>query len=429
MLSRLNRSRLTKNVGKLILGSGLGQLVSFLATPLISRLYAPESVGEQTALLSLVAPIGALASLAFPIAIVLAREDREALALGHLAFWGSLIISSLATLILLINDMWLLRWMGLQEVGSYGLLIPILVVFVTMNQSATYLMTRYEAFGLSAKAAAASAVVSNMFKLAFGVASASTLSLIAGNALGYLVGPLMAYRLRGEKSSKVHRFSVAELKATAYRHRDFALLRAPQNVLSAFSQALPVIGLTVGFGSAAAGYYAMAMALTGAPITLIGNSVQSVLYPRLTAAAQTGENSSRLLLLSTLGLVVLGAPFFLLIAAVGEPLFRVLLGPGWGEAGVYSQLLVPLLWLGLANRPVVALVPALGLQHGLLIYEFIGIPIKAAAIAFGIFSLHDARLVVGIYALIGALAYLLLIIWVFLRSRKSYEDQKHGKTG
>lgn len=429
MLKRLAKKQFVQNVSKLMLGSGLGQLVSFAAAPFIARIYGPESFGEQSAVLSFVAPLAALTSMAFPIAIVVARTDDEAMALSWLAFWGSLILSSMTTLLLLANDMWLLHQMGLKEIGAYAALVPILVILTTMNMSAGYMMTRQGAFGLSAKAAVAAATIGNLSKLAFGVVSPGTLSLIAGNALGYLVAPVIAIRLRGQSAVKRPKLSIPELKATVVRHRDFPLLRAPQNFIAVVSQAMPVIGLTAGFGAAAGGHYAMAMALAGAPVMLIGNAVQSVLYPRLTAATHAGEDTSRLLLLSTLGLVALGAPFFLLIAFLGVPLFEILLGPEWREAGFYSVLLVPWLWLGLANRPAVSLIPALGLQRGLLIYEVIGTAAKAMAIAIGLFVFDNARWAVGSFSAIGALAYLLLIVWVVWKSWKSDEKQGHGKTG
>lgn len=436
MLRRLAGMHFVRNVGKLMLGAGLGQLVAFAAAPFIARLYGPESFGEQSALLSIAAPIATLTSMAFPIAIVIAQTDDEALTLSRLAFLGSLVLSPIAVLLLVFDDMWLLRQIGLPEIGAYGALIPVLVVLSTMNMSAGYMMTRYGAFGVSARVSLAAAVVGNLSKLALGVASPGTLSLIAGNSLGNLVGPVMALRLRRRTSVKAFWFSMVELKATAQRywataqrHWDFPLLRAPQNFVASLSQAIPIVGLTAGFGAVAAGHYAMATALAGAPVMLIGHTVQSVLYPRLTAAAHAGEDTSRLLLLSTLGLVALGAPFFILIAIIGAPLFEALLGPEWREAGTYSSLLVPWLWLGLANRPAVALIPVLGLQRGLLIYELIGTAAKAAAILFGVFILGDARWAVGSFSAIGALAYLLLIVWVFWKSRRDVKEQDHGKTG
>ena len=410
-----------------MLGSGLGQLVAFAAAPFIARLYGPESFGEQSALLAIVGPMVALTSMAFPIAIVIVRTDDEALALSRLAFWGSLVLSPVFTVLLLVNDMWLLRWFGLAEIGRYGALIPVLVVFLTMNMSAGYMMTRHGAFGLSARASVASAVIGSLSKLALGFANPGALSLIFGNALGYLVAPVMALRLSKRVPTKELRVSVSSMKAAALLNSDFPLFRAPQNFVAALSQAMPIIGLTAGFGPAAAGHYAIAMAIAGAPIMLIGNAVQSVLYARLIEAVRAEEDTSRLLLLSTLGLMAITAPFFFLIAAFGVPLFETVLGPEWREAGVYAALLVPLLWFGLANRPAVSLIPSLGLQRGLLIYELLTTAAKVAAILFGLFILDNARWTVGIFSALGALAYLLLIGWVFWASRKHIGRKDHGK--
>jgi O-antigen/teichoic acid export membrane protein len=418
-----NLPQFVKNTCKLMLGGGLGQLVSFVAAPFIAKIYGPESFGEQSALLSVVGPLATLASMAFPIAIVFARTDDDALALSRLAFWGSLVISSIATLVLTCNDMWLMRRIGLEEIGPYGVLIPLLVVLTTTNMSSIYIMTRFSAFDLSAYTAVAAAVVGSLSKIALGVTNPGTLSLIAGNALGYLVGPLIALRLYLRKAAHTLPLSVTDLKGVAIRHRNFPMFQAPQNFIWAIAQAIPVIGLTAGFGPASAGHYAMAMALAGAPGMLIGGAIQSVLYPRLTGAVHSGDDTTRLLVMATLGLVALGAPFFLVIAFFGAPLFQALLGPEWRETGVFSALLIPWIWLELASRPAISLIPALGLQRGLLICELIGAAAKASAIMFGVFVLGNARWTVGSFSVVGALVYLLMIFWVVWKSRNSVEGR------
>lgn len=410
------KSKFVRNVAHLVAGAGLAQLITFMTAPLIARLYGAESLGEQSTLLAIAGPITTLTSMAFPIAIVIAPTDDEAVVLSRLAFLGSIILSPIVTALLLFHDMWILRQLGLADIGTYVIFVPILVVFTTMNMSAGYLMTRYEAFGLSAKAAIAAASVGSLAKITFGAISPTTLSLLVGNALGYIVLPLMASsyyrRIRGPE------FRIAEMKRIALGNKDFPLLRAPQNFIAALSQSIPIVALNAGFGAVAAGHYAVAMALAGAPVMLIGNAVQSVLYPRLTAAAHTDGGAVRLLTLSTSGLLCVGVPIFALIMALGASIFQVLLGPEWREAGIYSALLAPWFLMGLANRPAVSLIPVLGLQHGLLIYEVIGTAVKITSVMIGLFVLNSARWTVAIFSISGALAYLLLIVWVFLVNRK-----------
>jgi O-antigen/teichoic acid export membrane protein len=324
--------------------------------------------------------------------------------------------------------MWLLNRLGLEEVGAYAVLIPIIAVLTTINMSAGYIMTRSGAFGLSAWASIAASVIGNFSKLALGLTWPSTLSLIAGNAIGYLLGPLMAFRLSRRMATGLSSYSSERLWEIARNHWDFAFLRAPQNFLAAISQSLPILALTASFGPKSAGFYAVAIALAGAPISLIGNAVQTVLYPRLTEVSRAGRETTGLLLHSTLWLAVIGTPIFALIVAFGPWLFATLLGPEWREAGVYSALLVPWLWLGLANRPAISLIPIIGLQSGLLLYEIIGTVAKLAALMVGQQVFVSARWTVGLFSGVGALAYSLLIAWVVWSSHKGVRKCADEKT-
>ncbi|TCJ39566.1 lipopolysaccharide biosynthesis protein [Parafrankia sp. BMG5.11] len=413
MIVRLSGLPSVRNIAKMMFGTGLAQIVTFLATPLLARLYGPDSFGQQSALLSIVGPMAALTTMAYPVAIVIARTDRDAAAFARLALLGSIAFSILGTALLFVEDMWLMRKLGLAELQALVLLIPALVILTTMNMSAGYMFVRGEQFGVYARAQVVASGVGTAAKLALGFLAPGTLSLIAGNALSYLVAPITLMRTT-RRSGQATRLTVGELKNVVWSYRDFPLLRAPQNFISAVSQAVPVIALTSSFGPAAAGHYAVALSLTGAPVMLLGNAVQSVLYPKLTQAAQDGDNTSRLLLRSTLVLLALGAAFFVPIAAFGPWFFALLLGPEWTEAGVYAALLVPVLWTGLANRPAVALIPAINLQGGLLIYEILGTAAKIAAVYVGLWVIGSARWTVGLFSAAGAVAYVLLVLWVYL---------------
>lgn len=421
------KNSLINNIAKLVLGAGLAQAISLIAAPLLARIYGPQSFGEQSALLSIASPMVALTSLAFPIAIVIARSEIEALALARLALIGSLILSPVLTGVFFLDGMWLLHLLGLEGIAIYMIMLPVVVLLTTMNMSAGYLLARRGAHGLSAKAAVAASTLGNIAKIILGLSWPNTLSLVAGNAISYIVAPVLANTRRPIITTESTTLSFALLKATAQHHRDFPLLRAPQNFIAAVSQSLPVIGLTAGFGPDIAGQYAIALVLAGAPITLIGNAAQTVLYPRLTEASRMGENTTKLLAFATLGLALAAAPFFLIILFLGPWLFIVLLGSEWQDAGVFAALMVPWLWLGLLNRPSVSLIPVLGLQHGLLFYEIVSTAFKLLAILLCLQSAYSPRLTVGIFSAIGAFAYTILIVWVFWSNFKITRRSSNGK--
>src|SRR5690606_33907739 len=80
----------------------------------------------------------------------------------------------------------------------------------------------------------------------------------------------------------------ASLAEVARRYRDFPLFRAPQVLVNAASQSLPVVLLAAFFGPATAGFYTLCRTVLGVPSQLIGSSVGDVFYPRIAEAAARG---------------------------------------------------------------------------------------------------------------------------------------------
>ena len=417
MIKRFKTNKLGRDISKILLGTGLGQVITFLSAPVLTRLYAPESFGVQSALLAIVSPLVVLTSMAFPIAIVVARNDKDAAALARLALLGGVLVSPLVTWALLVRDGWLLGLLSLSEARPYIGLIPVLVLAMTLNMSASHHMTRAHDFGLMARSAIAAAAVSSMGKIAMGIFSPGALALILGNLLGYLVPSFMARRRR-LASITAPGTGVAHLAAVAREHRDFPLFRAPQNFIWALSQSLPVVFLSAGYGSAAAGHFAVAMAMAGAPVMLMGNSVQSVLYPRMTAAVQKEAGVSQLLWVTTATLFGAGLIIFVPVVMFGPTLFEMALGTSWREAGEYAALLSPWLLPSLAIRPALAVIPILKLQRGLLFYEILSTGLKATVLLASILCSSSARDALLLFSIAGGIAYAGLIVWVWRSERE-----------
>lgn len=127
------------------------------------------------------------------------------------------------------------------------------------------------------------------------------------------------------------------LKSIAYEYRDFPLFRAPQMVLYAASQSVPVLMLTLYFGAAAAGYYTLTRSILNIPVSLIGGSVQSVFYPSINDLFLSKKKTKPLIVKAILSLSALGLMPFLLIIIFGPFIFEAVFGQEWQQAGIYAQ--------------------------------------------------------------------------------------------
>src|ERR1035437_4249188 len=73
-----NRSPFIQNTLKLVLGSGIAQVITFLVSPVLTRLYTPADLGLFTFFISIVGLFALIATLRYEIAVIFPKEDKDA---------------------------------------------------------------------------------------------------------------------------------------------------------------------------------------------------------------------------------------------------------------------------------------------------------------------------------------------------------------
>lgn len=424
MMARLYhfvRRPFIRNVFTVASGTVVAQGVGIAFAPFITRLYGPEAFGLQGLFVSVTSLLSIIAALGYPTAIVLPKSDVDAMGLSQLSIAIGFSVSLLTTVILFFVGLDLLRLLNAEAISDFMFLFPFaMLVSVLGNVQAQWLI-RKKAYQLNARFVVLTALLLNTTKTCMGLLAPSALILIVTNVAVSMLGTLLTFfgwkRLVKKRDSLQNvKVSVKTLRHLASRHRDFPLLRAPQDLINAFSQSLPVLLLASYFGVSASGQYAVAISVLAVPANLIGSSVLAVFYPRITEAIRNGENARSLIVRATLGMAATGAVPYLLVAVAGPFLFSLVFGSEWRTAGVYSQWLAIWIFLQYINRPAVSAIPALRLQGGLLVYELFSTGSKILALWLG-FSFYDSAVVsIALFSLSGIIAYAWLILWVVYRS-------------
>lgn len=393
--------------------------------PLITRLYGPEAYGLQGVFMSVVGLVGAVSALGYPTAIVLPRSDDDARELVRLSIYIGVGTSLVAAVLIAFFGNAILSVLNAQEIGELIYLVPVAMFIGVLGSALGQWLIRKQAFGLTARYGVFTITLLSVAKTGLGYVHPSALVLILTNIVGGLVGTALTFIgwLRQktkliEPSSAVGAPTVSIWRVAA-QHRDFPLLRTPQNLINGLSQSLPVLLLASLFGSAAAGQYTIALSVLAVPATLVGGSVMSVFYPRINEALHNGENAQSLIIRATLGMALTGGLPYLIVALAGPMLFPFVFGDKWDAAGHYAQWLAPWLFLQFINKPAVAAIPALRLQGGLLIYELFSTGTKVIALWIGFSFFEDDVTSVALFSIAGIVAYVWLILWVIRRSAPS----------
>jgi O-antigen/teichoic acid export membrane protein len=393
-----------RNVALVSSGAAGAQLIAMAFAPVITRLYGPEEFGILGAFLAILAIVSPVAALSYPIAIVLPEEDREAAGIARLSARLSLGMAGLAGLVLIPAGGRLLELLRLGEIGRLIFLIPPAIVFSAWLQINQQWLIRRQRFRLKARADVIQSLAANAAKAGAGLlhpaASALVLITTLGRALhAFLLsrGGRPADALRGEDPATPR----PSLRRLARRYYDFPLYRAPQVLINAVSQSLPLLLLAAFFGPAAAGFYAICLKVLKLPSFLIGKSVQDVFYPKLAGAARSGGDPTGLIVKATLGLSAAGFLPYLAVVAFGPRLFTLAFGPEWAEAGAFSRWLALWMFSAFVNRPSVAAVPVLNMQGFFLVYEIVSVAWRLLALLVGFYLLKSEISAIMLYSLAG----------------------------
>jgi len=351
-----------RNVIAVAAGTAAAQAIGMLFAPFITRLYGPESFGVQGAFLSLVGILGTVASLSYPIAIVLPRSDAEAMSLARLSLFIGLSAAGLVAVLLYFFGQQIFNLMNLQAISFLMYLIPVAMFISVLSRVVGQWLIRKKAFSLTAKVTVYQSLFINMIKLGLGILYPSAAVLVITNAFSSLFTTIfMLLGLRKEhQQEKVGvpmEISQLGMRTAAARYWDFALLRTPQEFLNIVSQSLPIVMLATYFGPTAVGFYSIASAVLSMPAGLIGASVMQVFYPRVNEAIHEGEDARRLIIKATAGLALTGALPFAFIIIGGPMLFSFVFGPEWNKAGVYAQMLAPWLFFSTSTNLLSPLYP------------------------------------------------------------------------
>lgn len=388
--------------------------------PIITRLYGPEAFGLLGTFVAILAVITPLAALSYPIAIVLPKNDADAIGLAKMSLLIALATSLLTAFVLLVFGNAIVDIFNLEAVGSFILLLPVAMFLSTGMAVANQWVIRKKLFKLKAKVAVMQALWLNSAKAGVGLILPVAAVLVIFTVLGSALHSLMLYLgIRKHHSPPAASDPVEDagvdapgrsFKDMAWQHRDFAYYRTPQIFLNAASQNMPVLMLISFFGPAAAGFYSLGKLVLGLPSILIGQSVASVFYPRINEAVHAGENSRRLIMKASLALAAVGVAPYGIVVLFGPWLFAFVFGEEWRMAGVYAQWLALWSYFGFINRPSIAAIPVLSLQGFFLGYEVVSVACRAMALAAGFFYFKDELVAVALFSGVNVLLSLSLVL-------------------
>lgn len=395
----------------LLLGGGTAgsQAILILCTPILTRLYSTEDFGLLAVYAALLSTLTIIASLRYELAVPIAQNDDEA---AHVVILGLLIalVTSFVTLLAIIFFQTQIALMiNAPAIANFLWLLPGSLFLLSSYQIFYYWALRVQAFPQIARTKLTQATSSMLVKIVgFGF---GPLALLAGEVIGQTAGIVslvsLAFRklLYTLKSTRLE-----QIYNVAQRHYKFPLFATWSGLLNTVGTQLPPVLFAVLFSPAAAGIYALANRILSLPMKLLGQVIGNVF---LAKAAEAQKEGTINILVAEIHekLVQVAMPPSLVLAATGPELFAWAFGPEWKEAGVFAQLMAPMLYFQFILSPISTLFSVLDKQGQGMMLQGLMVLVRCLSLIVGT-GLENLRLAVMLFSLGSSASYIVFLVWV-----------------
>jgi len=400
------KSSFARDVLKLISGAVFAQLLSVLAAPILTRLYAPEAFGILAVFLSIIAVPGEIACLGYDRAIMLPEEDEEAANLLLISLGFVVLITGLIIVIVWFGTDTITKLLRTPELAPYMWLVPPSIFLTGIFTALRQWTTRSKHFGQLSIARIGNTATTTGIQLGSGLFGHTTsLRLIAGNIFGSLVATsvLVPRVLRSNAGIFRHNLHKQDILSGIKRYYKFPFYDTWATLLNSISWQLPTFFLAAFFSPAAVGFYALGNRVLRLPMNLVGGSLGQVFYQQ---AAEANHQGILPVIVESMfsRLVSFGMFPILILTIIGRDLFTVVFGSQWAEAGTYTQILSIWTFFWFVSSPLSTLYYVIEKQDLLLKLDVAIIVTRAISLGIG-GILGDARLALSLFAVSGIFVY------------------------
>lgn len=391
--------------------SGAGaQAVTFLALPLLSRLYSPDDFGVWALVQSSALLLGALATCRYELAVVLPKHHEDAasvLGLGVLLATG---VALLAALLISVMG-------GEALIGVSGPLvwsIPPLIFLAALTQLALAWCTRMGAFSLYGGAQFGLAVLAGALPALMAAQWSDATGLILGTLFANIVINLVLWGWVARQFMRlelVHHLTARGLLAVAKVYRAYPLYMMPYTLLGTVRDRAVYFLLGAYSGAAEVGLYSIAQRLSNAPNSLVASALRPVFFQHALHSspgkiAQLAEQVMRWLV----ALVVPPAVFFFFYP---EYLLAMVFGAAWASASNYVMILAVSMFPLLLGNWMDRYLDVLGRQRLALAMELIFSVLAVTVLAAVFWGGGSAAMAVACQAGVMAVYFTVWMVVVF----------------
>lgn len=337
IVQKLKKSGFLVSVMSVGIGNLIGQGLSVISVPILSRIYSVEAYGEYGIIVSSSTIIISFATLGLMSAIMVPKDDEQSNIVFTSAFWVQFVLS----LVVAVTAIVISPFYRFHEVkGSYWISIIIMWLYVFITSVKNILYVSINRKGLN-KVLLWNPIIGGCANILIAIPLGLLKIGYQGFFIAAIIGEvLMCIQMVLKYNPFIRHFSVNRLLSTFRKYHEFILFQCPANAIETYTTQFPTQFLSRTFDSNVLGVYGMCVKLMQYPVLLIAQPISTVYFRTATRYKEKHQELSsftytlitRILLIAIIPIVI--------ISLFGQELFVIILGSKWAEAGKMASLLV-----------------------------------------------------------------------------------------
>lgn len=391
-------------------GNAIAQLILVAASPILTRLYSPESFGILAVFTALLSTITVFSAFSYEVAIPLPLKDSLAARLVVVALLGVACTTLLCTLAVTTYQLHIAKLLGIPELANYLWILPIGVFFAGVYQTLNFWCVRKNYFWLITRTKLTQSITSVSVQV-FG-SIAGPISLIVGQAAGQTSGVVsMSRKSFMEMKNALAGSSGMDLFNIAKDYKKFPFVESWGRVFNTVSAQLPSVLLAMLFTPAAAGVFMLANRVVLTPMQFVGGAIANVFYSNAAIAYKEGKLAAQIVRLHFILSKIISLPT-LAIMAFSPVIFAFIFGDNWREAGVLMQLMALMIYFQFITSPLSQTYNIMNRQGVGVVVQFSMLALRVLSIYLGAFY-ESLLLAIFLYSVVSCVCYLSLLVWIF----------------
>ena len=349
----LPKSAYARNVLTLMTGTSLAQAIPIAISPILTRLYSPEEFGRFALYMAVAMIASVLVTGRYELAILLPRQDRDALHITALAIVLSMVISTALLLIVIFFAQPMAALLGDAALAPWLYWVPASTLLLGVYQSLNYWSNRKAQYKRLAISRTVQSTGVALTQMGSGYAGGGAAGLVGGQISGQVLATsVLACLIWREDFRQIRALKAARSLALAKKYINFPKYLIVAHGFNTASGQMPVLLLSALFNTTAAGFFTLTQRVMAAPMSLIASALGDVFRQEASQAYIHQGNCEEIYKKTFKRLLLISVAPFAIFFYVAPEFFAWAFGEQWRTAGEYARILTPMAFMQFITSPL-----------------------------------------------------------------------------